>query len=365
VSFSCGIVGLPNVGKSSLFNLLTGSSIASSNYPFTTIDPNVGVVPVPDERLAVLEKISKSAKVIPAAIHITDIAGLVKGASQGEGLGNQFLSHIREVDVIIHVLRFFEEKDVVHIGEVDPVRDIEIIETELLLKDLESLENRKSKTQKKAKSGEKIEDEMKLIDILMEHLNRGNSARTFDFAPFGDGGERLRREFFLLTDKKIILLANVGENQINKVKDQPDFVALGKKFPGVPFISLSVKVEGEIMSLSEEERGEFLKELGIEESGIDRLVRAGYEALGLISYFTSGEKETRAWSVTRGTLAPRAAGKIHTDFEKGFIRAEVVSYDKFVGADGYIGAREKGFHRLEGKEYAVQDGDVIIFRFNK
>lgn len=364
MGFKCGIVGLPNVGKSTIFNALTRGSAMASNYPFCTIDPNVGVVAVPDKRLTILTEIVPTKKVVPTSIEIVDIAGLVKGASQGEGLGNQFLSHIAEVDAIIEVVRCFENKDIVHVsGSVDALRDIEIIRTELILKDLDVLAKHKTRYEKAAKSGDKKAAQIiSLLDRYEKSFNEGKTARQISFT---DDEVTLLKEVHFLTGKPILYVANVAEEELGGA-DSPQVVSVKKKAAeeGSAVIIISGKVEEEISKLDLAEREEFLKAMNLAESGLDQLAREGYGLLHLITFFTVGETENRAWTTEKGSRAPQAAGKIHSDFEKGFIRAEVVSYEDFVKYRGEHGAREKGKFRLEGKEYVVQDGDIMHFRFS-
>jgi GTP-binding protein YchF len=362
-----GIVGLPNVGKSTLFNALTRSRKAeAANYPFCTIDPNVGVVMVPDERLAVLQKIAKTGVVIPAAIEFVDIAGLVAGASKGEGLGNQFLGTIREVDAIVHVVRCFEDPDVVHtMGSVDPVRDIEVVTTELVLSDLDAVQKRIDKTQKKAKSGDKeAQAEVLLLERLVPHLNEGKPASTL---PATEDEVKLLKLFQLLTAKPVLYACNVAEGDLATAESNP-FVKKVAEFVrahhDAAYVPISARIEAELVDLAPDEAKEFLKDLGVDDSGVSSLIRATYALLGLQTYFTAGEKEVRAWTVKKGWKAPQAAGVIHTDFEKGFIKAEVVSYSELSRLGSVAAAREAGKYRLEGKEYVFQDGDVALFRFN-
>ena len=361
-----GIVGLPNVGKSTLFNSLTKAGAESANYPFCTIDPNIGIVTVPDERLKLLGDMYHSKKVTPATIEFVDIAGLVKGASKGEGLGNQFLSNIREVDAIVHVVRCFEDTNIVHVdGSIDPLRDIETINLELIFSDIEILERRIAKTAKIAKMDKTAAKEYALLERIKAHLEEGKLAKVFETE---DEDElALLASYNLLTYKPVIFAANVaeadladdgaGNEGVQKVK------AFASENDSEVFV-ICAQIEQEIAELDDEEKKMFLEDLGLTESGLEKLIRASYRILGLISFLTTGPDETRAWTITEGTKAPQAAGKIHTDFERGFIRAEVVSYENLVAHDGYTGAKEKGLVRSEGKEYIVQDGDVVLFRFN-
>jgi hypothetical protein len=361
-----GIVGLPNVGKSTLFNSITKAGAESANYPFCTIDPNVGIVAVPDKRLDKLTEMYNSAKTTPAVIEFVDIAGLVKGASKGEGLGNQFLANIREVDAIVHVVRCFEDTNVIHVdGSVDPIRDIETINLELIFSDIEVLDRRIAKTQRGARNDKTLAKELELLNNIKAHLENGSLAKTYET----DDEDELAwlKEYNLLTYKPVIFAANVGEDDMADDGASNEYVEkvrkYAKDFDSEVFV-VCAQVEQELAELDDEEKADFLQELGVTESGLDKLIKASYSLLGLISYLTAGETESRAWTITKGTKAPGAAGKIHTDFERGFIKAEVVSYDDLMECGSMTGAKEKGLVRQEGKEYVVQDGDVILFKFN-
>ncbi len=359
-----GIVGLPNVGKSTLFNSLTKAGAESANYPFCTIDPNVGVVAVPDKRLKLLGDFYHSKKVTPAVIEFVDIAGLVKGASKGEGLGNQFLANIREVDAILHVVRCFDDPNVVHVdGNVDPLRDIETINLELIFADLEVLERRMAKVGRTRQMDKTAAKEYTLLEKIKKHLEDGQPAKTLELDD--DDEMAMIREYNLLTLKPVIYGANVAEDDLGG--EDNDYVKAVREYAekeGSEVFSLCAQIEEEISELDDDEKKMFLEDLGIEESGLDKLITASYRLLGLMSFLTAGEDETRAWTIKIGTKAPQAAGKIHTDFERGFIKAEVVNYQNLLDCGSYAGAREKGLVRIEGKDYVVQDGDVILFRFN-
>ena len=361
-----GIVGLPNVGKSTLFNSLTKAGAESANYPFCTIDPNVGVVPVPDERLDVLAKMHNSAKVVPAVIEFVDIAGLVKGASKGEGLGNQFLSNIREVDAIVHVVRCFEDTNIVHVdGNIDPLRDIETINLELLFSDLEILERRHAKLVKSVKGDKSLTKELDLVERLQKFLEDGSLAKNFEVVD--EEEEKLLASFNLLTYKPTIYAANVSEDDLADDGAENDYVQKVREYAketGSEVFALCAQIEQEIAELDDDEKQMFLDDLGLKESGLEKLIAASYRILGLMSYLTAGPQESRAWTIKVGTKAPQAAGKIHSDFERGFIRAEVVSYDDLMACGSMNAAKEKGLVRSEGKEYVMKDGDVVLFRFN-
>ena len=361
-----GIVGLPNVGKSTLFNSLTKAGAESANYPFCTIDPNVGVVAVPDERLNKLDEMYHTKKVVPAVIEFVDIAGLVKGASKGEGLGNQFLANIRETDAIVHVVRCFEDSNIVHVdGSIDPLRDIETINLELIFSDVEILERRLSKLGKGARSDKSLAKEFDLVDRLKAHLESGKLAKSFETQ--NEEEEELIKTYNLLTIKPVIYAANVTEDDLANDGADNEYVKKVREYAASEdsetFV-ICAQIEQEIAELEEDEKKEFLEDLGLQESGLEKLIRASYHLLGLISFLTAGEDECRAWTITKGTKAPQAAGKIHTDFERGFIRAETVSYEHLMECGSMTAAKEKGLVRSEGKEYVVQDGDIILFRFN-
>lgn len=362
-----GIVGLPNVGKSTLFNSLTKAGAESANYPFCTIDPNIGIVPVPDERLKLLGDMYHSKKVTPAVVEFVDIAGLVKGASKGEGLGNQFLSNIREVDAIVHVVRCFEDTNVVHVdGSVNPMRDIDTINLELIFSDIEILERRIAKTAKGARMDKTLAKELTLLEAVKAHLEQGKLAKTFELSEDEDE-QAWFKEYNLLTAKPVIFAANVAESDLADDAAGNPMVASVREFAageGSEVFVICAQIEQEIAELDDDEKALFLEDLGLSESGLEKLIRASYKILGLMSFLTAGEDETRAWTIKIGTKAPQAAGKIHSDFERGFIRAEVVNYKDLLELGSLAAAREKGLVGLEGKEYVVQDGDVILFRFN-
>lgn len=360
-----GIVGLPNVGKSTLFNAITKAGAESANYPFCTIEPNVGMVTVPDKRIDVLSKMYDTLKSTYATIEFVDIAGLVKGASKGEGLGNKFLSHIRETDAIAHIVRCFDDESIVHVdGKIDPISDIETISLELIFADIEAINKRLERVEKLTKSGDKKAiQEKDLLKRLIEHLENEKPIRTFEF---NDDEKSLLKDVYLLTDKKVIYVANISESQIGTEENDP-YVLKVKEFAkkeGAKVVTLCAKLEEDLSELEDDDRIALMKDYGIEESGLDKLIKASYSLLGLISYLTAGKDEVRAWTIKKGTKAPQAAGKIHTDFERGFIKAEVVSYDDLIKYGSMNSTKEKGLVRLEGKDYIVQDGDIILFRFN-
>ena len=359
-----GIVGLPNVGKSTMFNAITNAGAECANYPFCTIEPNVGVVPVPDERLEVLTKMFNAKKTTPAVIEFVDIAGLVKGASKGEGLGNKFLSHIREVDSIVEVVRCFEDSNIVHVdGKIDPIRDIETINLELIFADIETIDKRLEKAKKMLKSDKKYQEEIDVLNKIKLNLENGKPARIVDLS---DEEKDIIKDMFLLTMKPMMYIANISENQISDANDNENAKKVQEyaKNENSKVIPLCVKIEEELTLLEENDKKEMLHELGLEESGLDKLIKASYDLLGLMSFLTAGEPEVRAWTIKKGTKAPEAAGKIHSDIQRGFIKAEVITYDELVKSGSMQNAKEKGLVRQEGKDYIMKDGDIVLFKFN-
>jgi GTP-binding protein YchF len=363
MGFNCGIVGLPNVGKSTLFNALTASGVEASNYPFCTIDPNVGIVNVPDPRLDKLSAMYETERTVPTTIEFVDIAGLVKGAASGEGLGNQFLSHIRQVDAIAHVVRCFENDNVIHVqGSVDPVRDMDIIWTELILKDMDSVEKRMQTVEKKARANDKeAKEELEFLNRLKAHLDGGKLAK---FIEISDAERAFMQPLFLLTDKPVMYVANTDENGLKNGNAHIAKVKEVAAKEGAQVVVICANIEAEIVELEPADRETFLADMGMTEPGLHRVIRTGYELLGLITYFTAGKKEVRAWTVKKHSKAPQAAGVIHTDFEKGFIRAETMKYDDLVRLGSEQAVKDAGLYRIEGKEYVTQDGDIMYFRFN-
>ncbi len=359
-----GIVGLPNVGKSTMFNSITKAGAECANYPFCTIEPNVGVVPVPDERLDELTKMYKPQKTTHAVVEFVDIAGLVKGASKGEGLGNKFLSHIRETDAIVQVVRCFEDSNVVHVdGSVDPIRDIETINLELIFADIETVNKRLEKAKKNLKANKKYQEEIDLLEKIKQNLEEGKSARAIDF---NEDEQEMVKEMFLLTTKPILYIANISEEQMENAEND-ELVLKVKEYAkkeNAEVIPLCVKIEEELSGLEDEDKKEMLEALGLEESGLDKVIKKSYDLLGLMSFLTAGEPEVRAWTIKKGTKAPQAAGKIHSDIERGFIKAEIVSYDDLIKEGSMVAAKEKGLVRQEGKDYIMQDGDIVLFKFN-
>ena len=364
MSLKAGIVGLPNVGKSTLFNAITKQNILAANYPFATIDPNVGVVNVPDKRIDTLNEMYHPARLIPTSFEFTDIAGLVKGASKGEGLGNKFLSHIRETDAICEVVRCFDDSNVVHVdGSVDPIRDIETINLELIFADIETVNKRLDKARKNLKADKKYQAEIDLLEKIKATLEKGISARALEF---NEEEQELVKDMFLLTTKPILYIANISEEQIEDAEND-ELVLKVKEYASkekAEVIPLCVKIEEELSGLDDEDKKEMLEALGLKESGLDKVIKKSYDLLGLMSFLTAGEPEVRAWTIKKGTKAPQAAGKIHSDIERGFIKAEVVSYDDLIKEGSMVAAREKGLVRSEGKEYIMQDGDIVLFKFN-
>ncbi|NLW40900.1 MAG: redox-regulated ATPase YchF [Tissierellia bacterium] len=359
-----GIVGLPNVGKSTLFNALTAAKAEAENYPFCTIEPNVGIVTVPDERLDLIAEVINSEKVVPATIEFYDIAGLVKGASKGEGLGNKFLSHIREVEAIIHVVRCFQDENITHVeGKIDPINDIEIIDLELMLSDLEIINNRLNRVEKLVKGDKSYEKELEVLNKLKDTIEKNQALRGLDL---DDDEMKLIKSYGLLSLKPVLYVCNISEEDLLS-EEENEYVKKVKEYAEKEIsqvIVISAKIEAEISQLDKEEKEVFLSELGLQESGLDKLIRASYDLLGLMSFITCGPKEIRAWTIKKGTKAPQAAGKIHSDIERGFIRAEVINYKDLIECGGTAQAKEKGLVRLEGKDYVIQDGDVVLFRFN-